>query len=103
MDLANRHDVEGRRFVADLDGQVAELTYRELDARTLDFNHTFVPAALRGRGIAATLGAHALDWVRASGRTVVPSCSYVAAYLRRHPEYADLVAGWRPAPPERSA
>jgi len=93
MDLVIRHDPAGRRFVAERDGQVAELTYREHDARTLDFNHTYVPAALRGGGVAGALAAHALDWARASGRKVVPSCPYVAAYLRKHPEYADLVAG----------
>jgi predicted GNAT family acetyltransferase len=93
VDYVIRHDEPGRRFTVDLDGQVAELTYRELDARTLDFNHTYVPAALRGAGVAGALAAHALDWARASERTVVPSCPYVAVFLRKHPEYADLVAG----------
>ena len=92
MDITIRHDEAGRRFVAERDGQPAELVYAEVDARTLDFHHTFVPPALRGGGLAGVLVAHALDWARASGRTVVPSCPYVAAYIRRHPEYADLAA-----------
>jgi len=90
MDPVIRHDPEGHRFVADLDGKVAELRYAERDALTLDFHHTFVPPARRGGGVAGALAAYALDWARASGRKVVPSCPYVAAYLRRHPEYADL-------------
>ncbi|MEK7668955.1 MAG: hypothetical protein AAB409_09920 [Gemmatimonadota bacterium] len=40
MDIAIRHDVAGHRFIADLGGQIAELTYVEHDAGTLDFHHT---------------------------------------------------------------
>ena len=92
MDAVIRHDAEGRRFLADLDGQVAELRYAERNAVTLDLHHTYVPPAHRGGGIAGALAAHALDWARATGCKVVPSCPYVAAYIRRHPEFADLVA-----------
>jgi predicted GNAT family acetyltransferase len=90
MDTSIRHDEAGRRFVMERDGQTAELVYIEVDARTLDFHHTYVPPALRGGGLAGTLVAHALDWARASGRRVVPSCPYVAAFIRRHPQYADV-------------
>ncbi|MGD0483161.1 MAG: GNAT family N-acetyltransferase [Gemmatimonadales bacterium] len=92
MDITIQRDEAGSRFVADVGGQVAELRYSERDANTLDFHHTFVPAELRGGGVAGALAAYALDWARASGQKVMPSCPYVAAYLRRHPEYADLVA-----------
>jgi len=85
-----RHEPDAHRFVADCDGHVAELQYAERDAATLDFHHTFVPPEFRGGGVAGVLTAHALDWARASGKKVRPSCPYVAAYLRRHPEYADL-------------
>jgi predicted GNAT family acetyltransferase len=93
MDIAIRHDEAGHRFVAEQGGEVAELTYVEHDAGTVIFDHTYVPAALRGGGVAGTLVSSALDWARAAGRRVVPSCTYVAAYVRRHPEYADLVTG----------
>lgn len=92
MDITIQRDEAGHRFIADLDGQVAELRYAEHDAGTVDFHHTFVPAELRGGGIAGALTGHALDWARASGKKVLPSCPYVAAYVRRHPEYEDLVA-----------
>jgi predicted GNAT family acetyltransferase len=93
MDTVIRHDEAGRRFVMERDGQIAELIYAEVDARTVDFHHTYVPPALRGGGLAGTLVAHALDWARASGHQVVTSCPYVAAYVRRHPEYAGLAGG----------
>jgi predicted GNAT family acetyltransferase len=36
--------------------------------------------------------ADALDDIRSRGLKVVPLCPFVAAYIRRHPEYEDLVA-----------
>ena len=44
-----------------------------------------------GRGVAGDLVKAALDYARAQGLRVVPACSYSAAYVQRHPEYADLV------------
>lgn len=90
--LVIRHEPEARRFVADIDGAAAYITYREVDGRILDLNHTFVPPALRGGGIASQLTAHALRFARAEGCRVVPSCPFVAAYVERHPEYRTLLA-----------
>jgi predicted GNAT family acetyltransferase len=47
---------------------------------------------LRGRGIAETLVRAALEDARVQGRRVVPQCSYVAMFIRRHPEFQPLVA-----------
>jgi predicted GNAT family acetyltransferase len=55
------------------------------------FVHTEVEPELQGQGIAQVLAAGALDQVRASGRQVVPRCPFIASYIRRHPEYEDLV------------
>lgn len=92
MDPVIQHDPAGHRFFADLSGKFAELRYAERDDATVDLHHTFVPPDLRGGGVAGALAAHALDWARASGHKVLPSCPFVAAYIRRHPEYADIVA-----------
>jgi uncharacterized protein len=54
--------------------------------------HTEVPPALEGRGIAARLVQAALEHARAEGLRVKPACSYVRTYLKRHPEYQDLLA-----------
>ena len=53
--------------------------------------HTEVPPEHGGQGYAATLVRAALDDARSRGLRVVPSCPYVAAYVAKHPEYADLV------------
>jgi predicted GNAT family acetyltransferase len=54
--------------------------------------HTEVLPAFNGQGHAATLARAALDDARARGLRVHPDCPYVAAYVAKHPEYADLVA-----------
>ena len=53
--------------------------------------HTEVDEAHSGQGHAGTLARSALDDARSRGLTVVPSCPYVASYIEKHPEYADLV------------
>ena len=51
-----------------------------------------VDEAYSGQGHAGTLARSALDDARSRGLSVVPSCPYVASYIEKHPEYADLVA-----------
>ena len=92
MTIAIRHEPEARRFVADLGGKTAYITYRELDRDRLDLDHTYVPRELRGGGIASQLTVRALEYARERGRRVVPSCPFVAAYIERHPEYRELRA-----------
>ncbi len=91
------HNPAASRFEAWPDGQLAECSYR-LRERLLVLHHTQVPAAAEGRGVAAALVQAALDWARAQGLQVLPSCSYVAAYMRRHPHTLDLLQP-PPTPP----
>jgi predicted GNAT family acetyltransferase len=69
----------------------AVLSYTIEDGRHL-FDHTEVPPSLRGQGVAAQLARAALDHAAANRWKVVPACSYIELYIRRHPEYAGLVA-----------
>jgi predicted GNAT family acetyltransferase len=79
------------RFEASVGGQVAYLSYERRGARIV-YDHTKVPPALEGHGLAGKLTRTALDDARAQGLKVVPVCSYVASYIGKHPEYQDLVA-----------
>jgi 2'-5' RNA ligase len=87
---AVRDNPAARRFELDIDGALAVAQYR-LDGDTILFTHTEVPARLQGRGIGSRLVRGALDAARARGLRVVPLCSFVADYIRRHPEVKDLV------------
>jgi predicted GNAT family acetyltransferase len=79
------------RFEATVEGLPCEADYC-LDGRIMRMTHTGVPRQLEGRGIAAALVHEALGWARAQGYQVDPVCSYVRVYIRRHPEWQDLLA-----------
>jgi predicted GNAT family acetyltransferase len=78
------------RFVLRMDGQEAELVY-ERRGDVLDNTHTYTPPALRGRELAARLTEAAFAFARDNGLRVVPTCSFVALWVERHPEAQDLV------------
>lgn len=80
-----------RRFELDQDSETAIAAYR-LDGGVITFTHTIVPPALEGHGVASRLIAHALEEARARGLKVRAECSFVAAYMQRHPETRDLLA-----------
>jgi hypothetical protein len=84
-DKADRH-----RFELDAGGHTAFSNYRR-DGATLTIMHTEVPAELNGRGIGSALARGLLDIARAQGLTVKPLCPFVASYIAKHPEYADLL------------
>ncbi len=77
------HDQAGHQFEAIIDGHRAYLAYMDLGKQTLDIYRTFVPNALRGRGIAAALTEQALAYADEAGYSVIPSCSYVERYMER--------------------
>ena len=85
------HNAAAQRFELTVDGLLCEATYR-LNEGVMWMNHTGVPPALEGRGLASQLVAAAVDHARQHGLKIKPVCSYVAVWLRRHPEAADLVA-----------
>ena len=62
------------------------------DAGTLTVMHTEVPTELNGKGIGSALVRGLLDIARTEKLKVVPRCPFMAAFIKRHPEYADLVA-----------
>jgi len=78
------------RFELDVDGGTAFANYRLTPAAVI-ITHTETPRALRGHGIASRLVEGALKLIRGDGRKVIAACGFVAEYLRRHPEYADMV------------
>jgi len=86
-----RHEPANHRFTLSIGGALAVLDYRVIDATTLEYHHTYVPRELRGRGIASRLVAYALRYALDNRLWVIPACSFVAAFLRRNPEYAAVL------------
>lgn len=90
-DLPITHNPQNSRFELALEGHLAVLEYTQRDEKII-FTHTAVPAELGGRGLGGALARAGLEFARAEGKKVVPLCSFVAGYITKHPEYADLVA-----------
>lgn len=87
--IVKRLDAEDRYQIL-VDGEPVGLTaYRDRDGQRVFF-HTEVDSAFAGRGLAGQLVGHALADTRASGRRIVAVCPYVATFLKRHHEYADV-------------
>lgn len=84
-----QHNAAAHRFEATVDGHLCVAEYQQRSGE-LAFTHTFVPPELRGRGIAEQLVRTALDYARKEHFRVVPECSYVASFIRRHREYVQL-------------
>ncbi|WP_120523027.1 GNAT family N-acetyltransferase [Arthrobacter celericrescens] len=59
--------------------------------------HTGVSEDYAGQGLASVLVRAAVEDVIGAGYAVVPVCPYVAAWLPKHPEYADSVVKPTPA------
>ena len=72
-------------------GQTGVLSWvRRGDARIAE--HTLVPQAIGGRGVAAKRVEALVAAAREQGFRIVPACSYVEVAFRRHPEWRDLLA-----------
>jgi uncharacterized protein len=82
------HDAAARRFTAEVEGQQALLDYTICD-NVMTIIHTGVPPAIGGRGIAGELVRAALGTARNAGWTVIPVCSYAAAYMATHSKDED--------------
>jgi len=91
--LEIRHDESAHRFQTVVDGQHCVLVYSlgGPGGTVMTIDHTGVPAAVGGRGIAAALVEAAFSLARQRGWKVDPVCSYSAVWAQRHPDVADLL------------
>jgi hypothetical protein len=83
-------NAETHRFEAYLDGETAFAEYVIHDGAMV-LPHTVVPPAFAGKGVGSALATAALGYARAHGLMVKPSCPFMAGYIQKHPEWADIV------------
>lgn len=86
------HDTVAHRFLARVSSGTAILAYTPAGPGLLQLYSTYVPAPDRGRGIGGRLVEAALGYAREQGMRIIPTCWYVAQWIREHPENADLLA-----------
>ena len=89
-----RNEPDESRYEALVQGNLAGFVSYHLQPGIVTVLHTEVDPAFEGQGIGSGLVRGMLDDIRRSGGRVLPICPFVKAYLKRHPEYGDLV--WTP-------
>ena len=80
------------RYEAWLDERLAGFILYTVDGAVVTLVHTDVAPRFEGRGVGARLVEGALQDLRGRELLLEPLCPFVAAYLRRHPEYDELLA-----------
>jgi predicted GNAT family acetyltransferase len=81
---------ETRQFEVTLDGQTAFAEFRMVDHGMI-LPHTVVPEAFEGKGVGSALAKAALGYARDHGLKVIPLCPFIAGYIKKHPEWNDVV------------
>jgi predicted GNAT family acetyltransferase len=86
------HNADEQRYEILVDGILAGFTQAKEDGEIVVFPHTLVFDQFEGEGLASELVAGALDDVRVRGKKIVAQCPYVARFVEKHQDYADLLA-----------
>ncbi|MCK0149412.1 N-acetyltransferase [Marivita sp. S6314] len=89
FDITREEDGAKGRYVIQLDGAEAELTYSIASPKMRIADHTGVPDAFRGTGAGVALVTRMVADARAEGFRIVPLCPFVNAQRRKHPDWAD--------------
>lgn len=90
MEYALIDNKENKRYEFRLEDDVPFIDYI-LTRNKIYLTHTEVPQELGGKGIGSALIRAALEDIEQRELTLVPLCPFVAAYIKRHPEWKKLV------------
>lgn len=80
-----------KRFEINLPEGTAFIQYTKRGEDVYNLYHTEVPPQFGGKGVGSALAKGTLEYIKAEGKQIIPTCPFVAAYLKKHPEYEDLV------------
>ena len=90
-DITIANNPAEHRYEARIGGELAGYCEYNLLSEAIMFTHTEVLQAFEGKGVGSALARHVLDQARADGKHVIPVCQFIAGYIRKHRDYADLV------------
>lgn len=91
-EVTTKNNESEDRYEAYVDGSLAGYAEYRLDDGIIEFTHTVVDDDFEGQGVGSSLARDALDDVRADGsREVKASCTFIAGWIEKHPDYQDLL------------
>ena len=83
---------EKKRFELEVENKIAFIEYILTNQNIVFLTHTEVPIALEGKGVGSAIVSKTLQYIKEKGYTLAPLCPFVAAYVKRHPEWKSLLA-----------
>jgi predicted GNAT family acetyltransferase len=87
-----RHNPDEQRYEISVDGTLAGFVQAIEDGDVVTLPHTEVFDEFEGQGLASELVGQALDDLRSRSKKVVVTCPYVSSFIKKHDDYADLLA-----------
>jgi len=91
MELTITENKEAKRFEAHVEGHTAVIEYIRTE-EVIYLTHTEVPTALGGKGVGSALVKGVLELIENEGLRIAPLCPFVAAYIKRHPDWQRILA-----------
>ena len=82
---------ERKRFESIVDGKTAFIEYIRAEDK-MYLTHTEVPKELEGKGVATAMAEKVLQQIKSESLFLVPLCPFIAVYLKRHPEWREILA-----------
>jgi uncharacterized protein (TIGR00251 family) len=79
------------RFEIRVGGELAGFVGYILNGSLIDLVHTEIDPRFRGGGLGGQLVRASLDSARDRGLAVLPTCPFIRSWIRKHPDYKDLV------------
>jgi len=91
MDIEVKHDEINKRFVVEIEGYEAYLSYNVFND-IIELSYAYTPPEIRGKGIAKIVVEYAFNYAKANNLKVIPTCSYVQAFVEKNDNYKSLLA-----------
>lgn len=86
------HNEEKHRFEANQDGHPASIEYQLLGKEVMNIYQSTVPEPAGTGNLGPAMMKEALDFARRNHYKVLATCPFAQAYLRKHPDYRDILS-----------
>lgn len=87
-----RRNEDRGRFELEVEGHIAFIEHIITKENIVFLTHTEVPRALEGKGVGSAIVSKTLQWIKEKSYPLAPLCPFVAAYIKRHPEWKEILA-----------
>jgi len=84
-------NLEASRYEMHVHGELAGFVDYRLRGEVISLVHTEIEPPFRSAHLATHLARFSLDDARKRGLAVLPSCPYISSWIKKHPDYTDLV------------